>query len=104
MAKSKTGTGASQERSMTASLEAAAMDITKPCPICDHHMRLGQIQTVAWGPNACAERLIFRCEKCGVAQTQWNAIPRDMRVEDHTDHDADRRLDDSGRPPQAQAL
>src|SRR5712691_6330311 len=63
------------ERSMTASQKAVSLNITKPCPICDHHMELGKIETVTWGPNACAERLVFRCEKCGVAQTQWNATP-----------------------------
>jgi hypothetical protein len=64
---------------MTASLEPVALNITKPCPVCDHHMELGKIETVTWGPNACAKRLIFRCKKCGVAQTQWNAMPTEPR-------------------------
>jgi hypothetical protein len=62
-----------ERHSMAVHSEAMAVTMTKPCPICDHHMALDKAETVPWSRNACGERLTFRCEKCGVTQTQWNA-------------------------------
>jgi C4-type Zn-finger protein len=63
---------------MTASLEIATVRVTKPCPICDHHLELSSVETETWTPHTCAERLIFRCQKCGVTQTQWEAMPTEI--------------------------
>jgi hypothetical protein len=60
---------------MTASDQVAALDSTRPCPVCDQHLDLCKVETVPWAPRTSGERLVFRCAKCGVVQTEWNAIP-----------------------------
>jgi hypothetical protein len=55
--------------------QIATLDFTRPCPICDHHMDLSEIESVQWAPRTAGERLVFRCEKCGMIQSEWNAIP-----------------------------
>jgi hypothetical protein len=55
--------------------DIATFDCTRPCPICDRHLELSAIETVPWAPRISGERLVFRCGNCGVAQTQWRAVP-----------------------------
>jgi hypothetical protein len=54
--------------------EVITLDLTRPCPVCDHHMELSTIETVPWAARTVGERLLFRCEKCGMTQTEWNTI------------------------------
>jgi hypothetical protein len=50
----------------------ATLDCTRPCPICDHHMDLSKVETVPWARRTAGERLVFRCKKCGMVQSEWN--------------------------------
>jgi C4-type Zn-finger protein len=58
---------------MTAA-DVATLDFTRPCPVCDHHMELSMIEIVPWAPRTTGERSLFRCDKCGMTQTEWNTI------------------------------
>jgi hypothetical protein len=60
---------------MTAVVREAKLDFTRPCPICDRHLDLSSVEMVPWGPRTLGERLVFRCAKCGVVRTEWNALP-----------------------------
>jgi C4-type Zn-finger protein len=53
----------------------ATLDCTRPCPICDQHLELSAIETVPWARRTAGQQLVFRCENCGVAQTEWSSIP-----------------------------
>ena len=53
----------------------ATLDCTRPCPICDQHLELSAIETVPWAKRTAGQQLVFRCENCGVAQTEWSSIP-----------------------------
>jgi hypothetical protein len=55
--------------------DVETFDCVCPCPICDHHLELSAIEMVPWAPRTLGERLVFRCGNCGVAQTQWRAVP-----------------------------
>ncbi len=55
--------------------DVATFDCVRPCPICDHYLELSAVEVVPWAPRTSGERLVFRCENCGVAQTRWRAIP-----------------------------
>jgi len=39
-----------------------------------------KVETVSWGPRTSGERLVFGRSNCGVAQTEWNAIPLDPEL------------------------
>jgi hypothetical protein len=52
----------------------ATLDFTRPCPVCDHHMGLSTIETVQWAARTAGERSLFRCEKCGMTQTEWSTV------------------------------
>jgi C4-type Zn-finger protein len=54
--------------------DITTLDFTRPCPVCDHHMDLSTIETVPWATRTAGERVVFRCEKCGVTQAEWNTI------------------------------
>jgi hypothetical protein len=60
---------------MNVSPDVTTFDCARPCPICDHHLELSAIEMVPWAPRTSGERLVFRCRNCGVAQTQWRAVP-----------------------------
>ncbi len=57
------------------SAQISTLDCTRPCPICEHHMDLSRIETVPWTWHTVGERFVFCCEKCGMVQTEWNAVP-----------------------------
>ena len=59
--------------------EVEAPQGIKACWICGHTMELSQIESMAGGPNAFGERLVFHCANCGMKQTQCNAMPDDGR-------------------------
>jgi len=61
--------------------DIATFDCARPCPICDRHLELSAIETVPWAPRTSGERLVFRCGNCGVAQTQWRAVPLVSAIE-----------------------
>ena len=60
---------------MTAVAQEAKLDFARPCPICDRHLGLSRVEIVPWGPRTLGERLVFRCAKCGMVRTEWNALP-----------------------------
>jgi hypothetical protein len=60
---------------MTTVGRVATLDFARPCPICDRHLDLSSVEMVPWGPRTVGERLVFSCGKCGVARTEWNALP-----------------------------
>ena len=59
---------------MTAADDVSTLDFSRPCPVCDHHMELSMIETVPCATRTAGERILFRCEKCGMTQTEWNTI------------------------------
>ena len=54
--------------------DVTTLEFTRLCPVCDHHMDLSVIETVPWATRTAGERVVFRCEKCGMTQTEWNTI------------------------------
>jgi C4-type Zn-finger protein len=60
---------------MTASAQVAMSDYARPCPVCDQEMELSKVETVPWATRTSGERLVFRCAKCGLLQTEWHTIP-----------------------------
>jgi hypothetical protein len=60
---------------MAAYAQVATPDRTRPCRVCDNHMELTKVETFPWAPRTAGERLMFRCAKCGMVQSEWNAVP-----------------------------
>ena len=59
--------------SMTAD-DVATLEFSRPCPCCDHQMDLSMIELVPLVPRTAGERLVFRCDKCGMTQVESNLI------------------------------
>jgi hypothetical protein len=37
-------------------------------------MELSNVETVPWAARTAGERVVFRCQKCGMTQSEWNTI------------------------------
>jgi hypothetical protein len=54
--------------------DVTTLDVAPPCPVCDHHMGLGMIEIMPWAPRTPRQQVLFRCDKCGMTQTEWSTI------------------------------
>jgi hypothetical protein len=54
--------------------DVTTLDVARPCPVCDHHMGLSMIEIMPGGLRTPRQQFLFRCDKCGMTQTELSKI------------------------------